>query len=130
MAKNSAVREPRSVRLDDDEWLMSEVLSSLLGRGVPSAGEGLRIALDMAVKQVICEGDGEYGSYPCPASGEGNHVFESATGEAPRAGEWTVCMGGDGYLCGYGLLWRGGEALLREQSRLSALRMKEDRDDD
>lgn len=104
-------RESRSVRLDDNEWATAEAIASL--HKLVGAGNGIRMALDMAMKQIICEGDGEYGEYPCPASGAGDHVFINANGTGePAAGEWVLCDGGDGFFCGYGFLWRGAQELI------------------
>lgn len=118
-------RESRSVRLSENEWATAETIAVMCG--AEGAGAGLRAALHMASVRIIEEGDGEYGTYLCPASGDGDHVFVWANGdgtEEPPVGERVLCCGGDGYFCGYSFTWRGEQVfnrLLREfQDRRSA----------
>lgn len=105
-------RESRSVRLDDHEWATAEAIARMGNRN--GAGHGIRAALNLASYQIISEGDGQYGEYLCPASGQGDHVFTNAyDGSEPAVGESVTCGGGDGFFCGYGFTWRGAEVFVR-----------------
>lgn len=106
----SGAREARSVRLSTNEWAVAEAIAVMCG--AKGAGAGLRTALDMASKQIISEGDGTYGEYLCPASGEGDHVFEHMGDGDPEPGEEVTCGGGDGFFCGYSFTWRGAQKLI------------------
>lgn len=106
----SGAREARSVRLSENEWAAAEAIAAMhQGTG---AGAGLRMALEMARHQIIAEGDGEYGEYLCPASGNGDHVFMSMAETAPDPGDTVTCDGADDYFCGYSFTWRGAQKLL------------------
>lgn len=106
----SGAREARSVRLSENEWATAEAIAAMhQGTG---AGAGLRMALEMARNQLLAEGDGEYGEYPCPASGHGDHLFEYMGDGEPDVGELVTCGGGDGFFCGYSFTWRGAKVLI------------------
>jgi hypothetical protein len=126
-SSNNLPRESRSVRLDEDEWVLAEALAELhRERG---AGAGLRRALVLAETAVIVDGaTGDSGNARCPQGGHpfvwGNHHPE---GTEPQPGEWVVCIGGDGYTCGYNFLWHGHEKLREITERIKAERTAGDR---
>lgn len=106
----SGAREARSVRLSENEWAAAEAIAAMhQGTG---AGAGLRMALKMARYQIIAEGDGEYGDYLCPASGDGDHVFRSVADLPPAPGEIVTCDGAADHFCGYSFTWRGAQKLI------------------
>lgn len=114
MTTSKESREPLSIRINAEERATAETIAYLHRQ--KGAGEGLRIALEQYTNQIICEGDGEYGEYLCPASGMGDHIFEMGDGEEPVPGQWATCsayLGDNGAQCGYPLIWRGADALLR-----------------
>lgn len=110
----STVRESRSVRLSQEEWTDAETIAILYRRS--GAGHGIRAAINALVSRIICEGDGEYGEYPCPSDGHASHIFTTEDGEPPTPGE-IICCGEEltesGTRCGYSLVWRGAEELVR-----------------